>query len=331
MAKPRVTRIFRPTPTNLRRLANALQRGQLVAVPSETVYGLAANALNPVACAAIFEAKGRPTSDPLIVHIASLRQLFGIAKVNTDALCLAKAFWPGPLTLVLPRLNVVPDIVTAGRDSVAVRLPANRWFRQLIRQSGLPLAAPSANPFGYVSPTTAGHVFDGLKGRIDSILDGGPASIGLESTIVDLRRPGHPVILRPGSISSEAIAAKLKVVVQSHRHKSTPKDGGMISPGLLLKHYSPKTPVVLHRKLTAPKVASQEAYLFQSRPHGFFGSNVFWLSETDDDSKAAHQLFAKLRHLDNGEWTCIHAEMPAEKAGISLAIRDRLIRAATKR
>jgi L-threonylcarbamoyladenylate synthase len=188
-------RLYRGTPRNIPFLARQLQAGELVAVPTETVYGLAANALDARACAKIFKAKGRPTADPLIVHVYALSQLKDLCEVNDAALTLAKAFWPGPLTLVLPKKPVVPDIVTAGRDSVAVRMPRHPVFRRLLKAAGLPLAAPSANPFGYVSPTTAQHVLDGLGGKIRYILDAGPAALGLESTIVDLR--GCPTLLRP--------------------------------------------------------------------------------------------------------------------------------------
>ncbi|MDR1282750.1 MAG: threonylcarbamoyl-AMP synthase, partial [Opitutaceae bacterium] len=202
----RLTRIYRPTETNLKNLARVLARGGLVAVPSETVYGLAADALDSQACEAIFKAKGRPRNDPLIVHIASLRQLHQVAEPSGAALALARAFWPGPLTLVLPKRPAVPDIVTAGLSSVAVRMPAHPVFRKIIRLSGRPLAAPSANPFGYISPTTAQHVKQGLDGRIPHIIDGGACEVGVESTIIDLRNPDRPLLLRAGGLPSERIS-----------------------------------------------------------------------------------------------------------------------------
>ncbi|MBC8040251.1 MAG: threonylcarbamoyl-AMP synthase, partial [Opitutaceae bacterium] len=172
-------KIYRPTPRNLARLARVLAEGGLVAAPTETVYGLAADAFNAKACRAIFKAKGRPANDPLIVHVATVEQADEVAVLNDAARKVAKLFWPGPLTLVLPKRAGVPDIVTSGLPSVAVRLPSHQLFRELIRLSGCPLAAPSANPFGYVSPTTAAHVFDGLGKRIGHILDGGSAKIGV--------------------------------------------------------------------------------------------------------------------------------------------------------
>jgi L-threonylcarbamoyladenylate synthase len=194
-------RTYRGTRRNLALLAGLLRRGGLVAVPTETVYGLAGDATSASACLRIFRAKGRPSSDPLIVHIAALRDLGRVAVPNPAALRLARRFWPGPLTIVLPKTPLVPDEATANLPSVAVRMPAHPLFRRLIRLSGVPLAAPSANAFGYVSPTTAAHVQKGLGRRVRHILDGGPSSIGLESTIVDLRDPGRPAILRPGAIT----------------------------------------------------------------------------------------------------------------------------------
>src|SRR4051812_26398207 len=195
MTQP-VARTYRATPRNIAWLARRLRAGELVAVPTETVYGLAANALDPVAVERIFRAKDRPHHDPLIVHIHALADLAALCEVNALAKKLARRFWPGPLTLVLPKKPAVPDLVTAGQRSVAVRMPAHPVLRRLLRATRLPLAAPSANPFGYVSPTTAQHVADGLGKRIRHILDGGAARVGLESTIVDLRDEARPRILR---------------------------------------------------------------------------------------------------------------------------------------
>jgi L-threonylcarbamoyladenylate synthase len=218
-------RVFRGTPANLARLARALQRDELVAVPTETVYGLAGNALSPRACEAIFQAKGRPSNDPLIVHIHRLAQLDALAHRNAAVGPLARAFWPGPLTLVLPKKAAVPGIVTSGLPSVAIRMPAHRVFRALLKLCGLPLAAPSANPFGYVSPTSPAHVLDGLGTKIRHILDGGPAAIGLESTILDIRDPRRPAILRPGAISAADIGRVLGARVRLPARKNIAADG----------------------------------------------------------------------------------------------------------
>ncbi|MFH1496307.1 MAG: L-threonylcarbamoyladenylate synthase [Verrucomicrobiota bacterium] len=331
------TRIYRPTPVNLRRLAAKLARGGLVAVPSETVYGLAADALNPGACEAIFTAKGRPANDPLIVHIAHRRQL---ATLTTDfpdeARALADAFWPGPLTLVLNKTPAVPDIVTAGLPSVAVRMPANPLFRQLIRLSGCPLAAPSANPFGYISPTTAQHVKAGLDGRIAAILDGGPCPVGVESTILDLRHPRKPVLLRPGGISREALAEVLGRPV-SFQARQLGQDIAAEAPGLLWRHYSPRTPLTLHASLSDAdwrQFPADEAILLQCKPRERLTApereRCHWLSHAGAPAEVARNLFDALRRLDDGRWNRVHVELAPTKKGLGPAINDRLTRAAAK-
>jgi L-threonylcarbamoyladenylate synthase len=326
-------KIYRPTPRNLARLGRILAEGGLVAAPTETVYGLAADALNAKACRAIFRAKGRPANDPLIVHVASVEQADTVAVLNDAARKVAKLFWPGPLTLVLPKRPGVPDIVTSGLPSVAVRLPSHQLFRELIRLSGRPLAAPSANPFGYVSPTSAAHVFDGLGKRIGHILDGGSAKIGVESTILDLRDPKHPVLLRPGAVSREALARVLGRKITIHV-RTVPASTAAVAPGLLERHYSPRTPLSLVKKLTPAlirKAAADEALLFMQKP-AVVTANTFWLCEAPNAfDQAAHNLFDRLRELDNGRWSHIHAEIAAGTDALALAVNDRLRRAAAKR
>jgi L-threonylcarbamoyladenylate synthase len=200
-----LAKIFRGTKGDLLFLAQRLRAGELVAVPSETVYGLAADALSAKACRGIFRAKDRPAADPLIVHVASIAQAGSIAELSEPARKLMRKFWPGPLTLVLPKKPAVPDVVTSGQPSVAVRMPGHPLFLKLLALTGTPLAAPSANPFGYVSPTTAQHVQDGLGKRIRYILDGGPCEVGVESTILDLRDPLRPRLLRPGKITKREL------------------------------------------------------------------------------------------------------------------------------
>jgi L-threonylcarbamoyladenylate synthase len=324
--------IHRGTPANLRRLARILQRGGLVAVPTETVYGLAANALDAGACRRIFVAKRRPANDPLIVHVADLPMLARIAQSNDAVTRLARAFWPGPLTLVLPRQRVVPDVVTAGLASVAVRMPAHPLLRRLLRLSGLPLAAPSANPFGYVSPTTAAHVRDGLGSAIKHILDGGPCRHGLESTILDVRNPRRPVLLRPGVITAEQLSRVLGVPVRAGSRSRNPAIP-VLAPGLMPRHYSPLQPLQIHRRITAAMVArarSNEAWICFRQPVWAEGStNVFWLSTRGSAVEAGRRLFSVLRRLDQGSWTRLHAEL-APPNGPGLAINDRLRRAAAK-
>lgn len=331
-AAPRA-RIYRPTPRNLAYLAQRLRAGELVAVPSETVYGLAGNALDVQACREIFRAKGRPRNDPLIVHIHSLDQLHAIAQPNAAALRLARAFWPGPLTLVLPKTDAISPLLTAGRDSVAVRMPSHPVFRRLLQLADIPLAAPSANPFGYVSPTTAAHVADNLGRKIRHILDGGPAAIGLESTILDLRDPARPQILRPGAIGAREIARVLRrrvsVLSATAPSSTTAKHSrAQIAPGLLARHYSPRTPVVLHDRLPAPAIAN-EAFIFLRKPSGKQPPNIYWLDARGELRGVARRLFATLRAADSGGYRRIHIER-ASGDELADAINDRLRRAAAR-
>lgn len=332
MPRKPLARIFRGTPRNLSFLAARLRAGELVAVPTETVYGLAADALNARACRKIFSAKGRPTTDPLIVHIARLADLADLAVPNAAAFTLAEAFWPGPLTIILPKNPAVPDLVSAGLPSVAVRMPAHPLFRRLLRLAARPLAAPSANLFGYISPTTAAHVQAGLGRKIRHILDGGPAGIGLESTIIDLRDPAHPRLLRPGSITRAALSKALGRPVSSPRRRRAATTSAQVSPGQLARHYSPRTPLVLHRRLTLAKVAggaADEAWLFIAKPAGRPAKNVFWLDTRGDLRGAGRRLFAQLRRLDAAGYCRIHAET-ASGDGPAEAINDRLGRAAAR-
>jgi len=331
------TRIYRPTPRNLARLAQLLRGGKLVAVPSETVYGLAANALDAAACEKIFDAKARPKTDPLIVHICELAQLTALAHAGPVAQKLATAFWPGPLTLILPKTSAVPPVVTAGRDSVAVRMPQHPLFLELLKTCALPLAAPSANPFGYVSPTSAAHVKAGLGGKIPAILDGGTCAIGLESTILDMRDEQHLRILRPGAIGASALSEIAGVPVENF--SKTPKqneeqdDCPKVAPGLLSRHYSPRARVVLYDAIPpalANEAKSDEALLYFNKPPiGQLKTEAAgtWLTTHNDQAEAARALFAALHTLDEKGFSTIHAEL-APSGPLSTAINDRLRRAA---
>ena len=329
--KPKpAARIYRGTPRNLARLARLLREGELVAVPTETVYGLAADAFNARACRRIFAAKHRPANDPLIVHIGSRRDLALVAEPNAAALLLAEKFWPGPLTLVLAKKASVPAVVSAGRPSVAVRMPAHPLFRRLLRLAGRPLAAPSANPFGYVSPTTAEHVRRGLGHEIGSILDGGPSRIGLESTIVDIRNPDRPRLLRPGAVTRLQLERALKVPVGRPPGRAAPQGVAQLAPGLLARHYSPRTPVILHPRISeraATQGAATEAWLFLARPKNLRGRNAFWLDRRGDIRGAARRLFAILRRIDEMGFKKINVEL-ARGGGLAEAVNDRLRRAA---
>jgi L-threonylcarbamoyladenylate synthase len=326
-----VTQIHPADDASIRALAARLRAGELVAVPTETVYGLAADALDEAAVRRIFLAKGRPLTDPLILHVADAEHARQIVHWSAEAEALAQRFWPGPLTLVLPKRPLVPDLVTAGLPSVAVRVPAHPAMLRLLREFGGPLAAPSANPFGYVSPTTADHVVDGLGGRVLHVLDGGPCTVGLESTIVDLREPGRPVLLRPGGIPVEAIEAVLGLAVGRRRAAGAVADA-QPAPGMLTQHYSPRTPVILHeaplRAEQAAALPADAAVLFVARvadPR----PNWRWLSEGGDVAEAGRRLYAVLRELDRAGFTAIHCEL-APPAGLGAALNDRLRRAAAR-
>lgn len=327
------TRIYRGTNRNLAMLAGKLQQGELVAVPTETVYGLAANALDATACARIFTAKGRPTTDPLIVHIHEFKQLSAIAKPNAMALRLAEAFWPGPLTLILPKTELVPGIVTAGRDSVAVRMPSHKLFLRLLRKSDLPLAAPSANPFGYVSPTTARHVLQSLNGRVGYILDGGASKVGVESTIIDIRNPAQPKVLRPGAITAAQIGLVTGRKVTGGSQAANAVGHAQLAPGQLKQHYSPKARIVLHKRIAdarfSSKTKNRVAVLYFKKPARELTLHEHWLSASGSHDVAARTLFAKLRELDARHYREIHAET-APAGPLADAINDRLRRAAAK-
>jgi len=329
-----MARTLAPTRLNIALLARALVRGELVAVPTETVYGLAADAMNARACREIFRAKRRPLTDPLIVHVRTMHELRSIAEVSDGAIKLARKFWPGPLTLVLQRRPGVPKVVTAGRDTIAVRMPAHPVMRRLLRAAGTPLAAPSANPFGRLSPTTAAHVEAGLGNRIPWILDGGPCGVGVESTIIDLTNARRPRILRPGGVPAEAIARTLGMLVEIFTG-SAKEAKAQKAPGMLKQHYSPLTPLFLHRRITATRVrrgGPLEAFLFFAKPSAAIMAshpNIAWLSARGSHRAAARRLFAMLHHLDSRGFERIHAELaPGERAGT--AINDRLRRAAAK-
>jgi L-threonylcarbamoyladenylate synthase len=321
-------KIYPPTPTNLRHLAAVLQQGGLVAMPTETVYGLAANALDGPACRAIFQAKRRPANDPLIVHVLDLVHAEQLAEFNAVARKLARRFWPGPLALVLPKKPCVPGIVTAGGPTVAIRAPAHPLARRLLRLAGVPLAAPSANPFGYISPTTAAHVVDGLGRRIPHVLDGGACPVGVESTVLDLTDPARPRVLRPGAVTTEQLRKFLGVAV--HQAKRAPSRARLLAPGMLERHYSPRTPLVLRKSGT--KLPPRVAVILLRKPGGQSAGQVFWLSERGALREVARNLYRVLRQVDEMHYRQIRLEPPPDDAGgLARAINDRLKRAATRR
>jgi L-threonylcarbamoyladenylate synthase len=326
------TRVYSPTPANLRRLAAALRRGELVAIPTETVYGLAAHALDAKACRAIFKAKGRPTNDPLIVHVLDLARAEELAEFNDTARKLTKRFWPGPLTLVLRRKNPVPDIVTAGRGTVAIRSPAHPVARRILQLAGVPLAAPSANMFSYISPTSAAHVLDGLVGRIPSVIDGGSTEVGVESTILDVTNPARPTVLRPGSITADMLAKFLGVPIKTLRTRRIHgnKKTALLAPGMLPRHYSPRTPLIV--KNLWPKLPATVAGILLRKPPQPSPKNVFWLSQRGSLAEGARNLYQVLRQADSAGYRQIWIEpLKAESGGLAAALVDRISRAAAKR
>lgn len=319
-------RLHRPTLASLRRLATVLRQGGLVAIPTETVYGLAAHALDAKACRAIFQAKGRPANDPLIVHVLDLAHAEQLAEFNETARQLARTFWPGPLTLVLPKRPCVPGIVTSGGPTVALRAPAHPLARRLLKLAGVPLAAPSANPFSYISPTTAAHVQDGLGKRIPHILDGGACPVGVESTVLDLTRPTRPRILRPGAVSAAALAKVLRQRVTTVRRAGK----RLLAPGLLARHYSPRTAL---RVVTRPgPVDADTAVIWLRRPIGRAVAGSYWLSKRGALEEIAHNLYQVLRQADAaGHRQILIERVPPTAGGLAAALNDRISRAAAKR
>ncbi len=307
----------------------ALGRGELVAIPTETVYGLGGVALWPATVAKIFEVKGRPTFDPLIVHVASLEAVRDIVtEIPPLAQELARHFWPGPLTLVLPKALCIPDLVTAGLPCVAVRISSHPVARELLERVGLPIAAPSANLFGRVSPTTAAHVVDQLGDRVDWIVDGGPCQVGVESTVISFAEPGPPCLLRHGGVPLEAIEALIGSIPQ-RTVASNESAAPQFAPGNLPQHYAPATSITLGL-LSAPLPTGRiGALAFQSCPQPERFAAVEILSKRGDLVEAAANLFSAMRRLDALGIDAIIAEtVPHE--GLGRAINDRLTRAAWK-
>ena len=305
--------------------SSLLSSGQVVALPTETVYGLAGHALDPQAVARIFEAKERPFFDPLIVHLPSLDWLDRLTTAAADPLvqALVRNFWPGPLTLVLPRRPLVPDIVTSGLPTVAVRMSAHPLFRAVLQSFGQPVAAPSANRFGRISPTAASHVLEELNGRIPLILDGGPCALGVESTVVAIR-DGSLVILRVGPVTAEQLSAFAPVELSTGA-------AGIEAPGQLQSHYAPGTPLRLLASISESDAWQENlragllAWSRIDRPPGFAAMEV--LTPRNDPREAAARLFAAMRRLDGAHLDLIVAE-PPPPSGLGAAIADRLRKAA---
>jgi L-threonylcarbamoyladenylate synthase len=309
--------------------ARVLAEGGLVGFPTETVYGLGADATNPAAVAGIYQAKGRPSFNPLIAHVGDLAAARKIARFDALATRLAEAFWPGPLTLVLPKTErcAVAELATAGLDTVAIRIPAHPVAREILRVFSGPVVAPSANISGHVSPTTAAHVQSDLAGRIDLIVDGGPVEVGVESTVVGCFET--PMLLRPGGLPREAIERVLGRALAGVPEAMAGEAAAPLAPGMLASHYAPRTPV----RLAAVRVEPGEA-LLAFGPTAPVGADlaiaVMNLSPRGDLAEAAANLFGYLRSLDTKGAHGI-AVMPVPEHGLGEAINDRLRRAAIGR
>ena len=337
------------TDESLKKGAEIIKKGGLVAFPTETVYGLGADAFNPQALARVFEVKGRPHFDPLIIHIAAVRALEETAdlsildsKNRKKLFMLADNLWPGPLSIVLQKNKKIPGIATAGLETAAIRFPSHETAQKLISLSGTAIAAPSANPFGSLSPTKAEHVRDGLGGKIDLILDSGPSQIGLESTVLDLTCENIK-ILRSGGTPREDIE---KLIGAVSVEKESEDEHGLSSPGQLKKHYSPKTPLFVFNReeiINQPAEAScatreriallffdgstREAWRKTQKPLKIAVIKV--LSETGDIKEAASNLFEILHEIDNSNISKIIAQL-APQSGLGEAVNDRLIRGSVK-
>lgn len=326
---------IRLQPSAIEQAARILREGGTVAFPTETVYGLGANALDPAAVAKIFSAKGRPAWDPLIVHVSDREMLDRVAVVTPQAEKLIETFWPGPLTLLLERTGAVPDAVTAGRPLVGVRMPSHPVALALIRAAGVPIAAPSANRFGRTSPTTADHVFEDLNGRIDAILDGGPTTVGLESTVLDPNQ--QPLLIyRPGAITPEMleeVAGAARIFQPAASQPENP--ASLPSPGVGIRHYAPRARLLLVASEAELHAQEEQLEILGEKvgvllPTGWtanLAAKIFPWADWNDGQALAQRLFAGLRDLDARGVTTIVCPLP-ESGGMGLAIRDRLEKAA---
>jgi len=322
-------------PQNIEKAAQLLRQGEVVAIPTETVYGLAANALDERAVAKIFEVKGRPSDNPLIVHIAAVEQLSALtSRLPDSAIKLADRFWPGPLTMVLPGSEIVPSLTRAGLGSVGIRLPAHPVARKLIRAAGVPLAAPSANMSGRPSPTSAAHCLEDLSGRVPVILNGGPCGIGVESTVVSLTE-NTPRILRPGAVTPEQIEAALgRVIIDPVVYQKPDPDAPVASPGVKHTHYAPNAEVVvLHgdwadcKQFLSGQTGDGVWALVFEQELASCPLPALSLGPAECGDTHAQRLFALLRELDEKGAHKVYARYPRQE-GVGLAVYNRLIRAA---
>ncbi len=323
-------------PAQAKRAGEILRNGGIVAIPTETVYGLAANALDGAAVAKVFQAKGRPMDNPLIVHITDLAALDDLAAyVPSSVYDLADAFWPGPLTIILEKSGLIPDEVSAGLDTVAIRMPSHPVARDIIKAAGVPLAAPSANTSGKPSPTTAQHVLDDMDGKIDAVVDGGPCSVGVESTVITLATR-RPRVLRPGRVTPEELSAVLGEDVDIDDAVLNDLKEGQVaaSPGMKYKHYSPNANVAIvtgSLEAFADYVNQQDpdttaALVFDGEEH-LLHCTCLPFGKEGDELAHANRLFAELRKCDDLGMKNVYVRCPGN-SGVGLAVMNRLLRAA---
>lgn len=329
------TQVLKPDKKSIELVGKLLKSGELVGIPTETVYGLAANAFDGKAVEKIFKAKGRPMDNPLIVHISDLSQINDlVTEFSPKAQALAGAFWSGPLTIIMPCSDKVPTQVTAGLNTVAVRFPSHKTAQQIISSAGVPLAAPSANLSGSPSPTSAKYVYNDLKGKIPVIIDGGECQVGLESTVITLATE-IPTLLRPGGITVEQLEAVIgKINIDKGVTQMLSKDTVVASPGMKYKHYAPMAKVIILKGST-----NQYANYVNNHSNGCTGALCYSgdesllkvpcvsLGNAQDYNAQAHNLFTALRKLDEMGLKTVYARCPSTE-GVGLAVYNRLIRSA---
>ena len=327
------TEILDSSAESVRKAAELLKSGEVVGMPTETVYGLAANALEPAAVEKIFIAKGRPQDNPLIVHVADFDMIAPlVTEIPELARRCAEAFWPGPLTMIMPKSELIPRTTSGGLDTVGIRMPSNETARRLIRECGFPIAAPSANLSGSPSPTRASRVYDDMKGRIPCIIDDGSCAVGVESTVIAFEG-GRIRLLRPGFISCEELSVIAEVIVDKGVTEAVASDAAVASPGMKYKHYSPKADVTIVKgddesfEVFAAETAGDGVWFmtFGEKDTEACGANVIPYGETDEEQ--AERLFEVLRELDDAGAERVFARCPRE-TGVGLAVYNRLLRAA---
>ena len=330
------TKFLKPTSECIKLASDLLKQGEIIAVPTETVYGLAGDCSNPKAIKKIFEAKGRPADNPLIVHISNMKMLdLLVTEIPETAKVLAKHFWPGPLTIIMKKSNYICNESSAGLDSVGVRMPANKIALEIIEMSNTPFSAPSANISGKPSPTNAFDVFEDMNGKIPLVIDGGDSDAGVESTVISVLND-TPIILRPGVITKEQIEAVLNVPVLIGKgvKESVSNDDKVLSPGMKYKHYSPNAKVIILKGsfeqfknyVSNHKASGVYALCFDGEEQKLNVPTINYGFEHDASSQA-HKLFSALRQLDKQHAKIVYARCP-ETSGVALAVYNRLIRSA---